>query len=35
MSKIVYFTRQVILIGQKLLENAKAKKFKCDVLSEF
>ena len=24
-----------ILIGQKLVENAKIKKFKCDILSDF
>ena len=24
-----------ILIGQKLLENAKIEKFKCDILSNF
>ena len=24
-----------VLIGQKLVENAKIKKFKCDILSNF
>ena len=24
-----------LLIGQKLVENAKVKKFKCDILSDF
>ena len=24
-----------VLIGQKLVENAKVKKFKCDILSDF
>ena len=24
-----------ILIGQKLVENAKIQKFKCDILSDF
>ena len=38
MPKIVYFgelPERLVLIGQKLVENAKIQKFKCDILSNF